>query len=192
MSTTTTTPPKQDEILEQLRQLVERAEQGDASAMPELRVALDANPWVWERYGDLGRQSQAAWLRLLAGPNLMLHESTRRKAEQLRAELAGPGDSVLERLLIERIVSCWLQVNYADSSYAQLKGATPAQLTAALRRQDSAQHRYLQSVRALATVRRLLKPGPSPLQLLAPVPEANAVPPAPRRDAGLPLCGVEN
>jgi hypothetical protein len=131
-------------------------------------------------------------LELLGGTNLMLKEATFRKVAQLRTELAGPGDSVLERLLIERTLSCWLQVNYADASYAQLKGASPAQLTAALRRQDSAQHRYLQSVRALATARRLLKSGPSPLQLLAPVPEANAVPPAPRRDAGLPLCGVEN
>jgi hypothetical protein len=179
MSTTTTTPPKQDEILEQLRQLVERAEQGDASAMPELRVALDANPWVWERYGDLGRQSQAAWLRLLAGPNLMLHESTRRKAEQLRAELAGPGSSPLETLLAERVVACWLQVHYADASYAQLKGTTPAQHTAALRRQNSAQQRYLQSMRALATIRKLLRPAPSPFELLSrPVAEAGARTPA--------------
>ena len=176
MSTTTTTPPKQDEILERLRQLVERAEQGDASAMPELRVALDANPWVWERYGDLGRQSQAAWLLLIAGRNLLLLESTQRKAEQLRAELAGPAPSPVERLLVERIVSCWLQTNYADSAYAQLpKGANPAQHTAALQRQNSAQQRYLQAVKALATVRKLLRPGLSPVDLaMRPVPEQPA------------------
>ena len=90
MSTTTTTPPKQDEVLEQLQRLVERAEQGDEGVLGELRAALDANAWVWERYGDLGRQSQAAWLQLIAGRNLLLLESTQRKAEQLRAELAGP------------------------------------------------------------------------------------------------------
>ena len=147
MSTTTTTPPKQDEVLEQLRQLVERAEQGDASVMGELRVALDANPWVWERYGDLAKQSQAAWLQLIAGRNLLLLEATQRKAAQLRAELAGPQPTPLERLLVERIVSSWLQTNYADSAYAQLpRGANPAQHTAALGRQNSAQHRYLQAV----------------------------------------------
>jgi hypothetical protein len=176
MSTTTTTPPKQDEILEQLRQLVERAEQGDASVMGELRVALDANPWVWERFGDLTKQSQAAWLLLIAGRNLLLLESTQRKAERLRAELAGPKPSPVERLLVERIVSCWLQTNYADSAYAQLpKGANPAQHTAALQRQNSAQQRYLQAVKALATVRKLLRPGLSPLDLaLRPVPERPA------------------
>jgi len=175
MSTTTETPPKQDEVLDRLRKLVQRAEQGDESVLGELRVALDANPWCWQHYGDLGRQSEAAWLQLIAGKNLLLLESTRRKAEQLRAELAGPGDSVLERLLIERIVSCWLQVNYADSSYAQLKGATPAQHVVALRRQNSAQQRYLQAVKALATVRKLLRPGLSPVDLaLRPVPERPA------------------
>src|SRR6516164_1103310 len=129
MSTTTTTASKQDEILERLQRLVERAEKGDASVLGELRVALDANPWVWERYGDLAQQSQAAWLRLVAGRNLLLLESARRKAEQLRAELAGPAPSPLERLLVERVVACWLQVHYADAAYAQLKGTNPAQHT---------------------------------------------------------------
>jgi hypothetical protein len=175
MSTATTTPPKQDEVLERLQRLVERAEGGDESVMPELRVALDTNPWCWQRYGDLAQQSMAAWLQLIAGPNLLLQESTRRKAEQLKAELAGPEPSPLERLLIERIVACWLQTNFADASYAQLKGDSPALHTAALRRQNSAQQRYLQAVKALATVRKLLRPGLSPVDLaMRPVPERPA------------------
>ena len=154
---------------------MERAEQGDEAALPELRVALDVNPWCWQRYGDLAQQSMAAWLQLVAGKNLLLLESAQRKAEQLRAELAGPAPSPLERLLIERIVATWLQVHYSDASYAQLKGTNPAQHTAALQRQNSAQQRYLQAVKALATVRKLLRPGLSPVDLaLRPVPEQPA------------------
>jgi hypothetical protein len=194
MSTTTTGPPKQDgedQVLERLQRLVVRAEQGDESVLGELRAALDVNPWVWQRYGDLAQQSQAAWLQLVAGKNLLLLESTRRKAEQLRAELAGPGPSPLERLLVERVVACWLQTNFADASYAQLKGNSPAQHTAALRRQNSAQQRYLQAVKALAAVRRLLRPAPSPLELLrAPVGETSPAPATPRRAGGLPRCGA--
>ena len=175
MSTTTATPPKQDEVLERLRKLVQRAEQGDEAALPELRVALDANPWCWNCYGDLGRQAQGAWLDLIGGKNLMLKEAASRKAEQLRTELAGPGPSPLERLLVERVVACWLQVHYSDAAYAQLKGGGPAQHAVALRRQDSAQRRYLQAVKALATVRKLLRPGLSPVDLaLRPVPEQPA------------------
>ena len=188
MSTATTTPPKQDEVLERLQRLVQRAEQGDEAALPELRVALDANPWCWQRYGDLSKQSQAAWLQLIAGSNLMLHEATSRKAAQLRAELAGPEPSPLEWLLVERVVSCWLQVHYADAAYAQLKGATPAQHTAALRRQNSAQHRYLQAVRALATVRRLLRPAPAPVEIATRLGSQERVP-AGRRDLA-PAQGV--
>jgi hypothetical protein len=171
-----------------LRRLVQRAEEGDQAALPELRVALDANPWCWERYGDLGRQAQAAWLELLAGSNLMLHESTRRKAEQLRSELGGHEPSPLERLLVERVVSCWLQSSYADIAYAQLKGNGPAQHTAALRRQNSAQHRYLQAVRALATVRRLLRLAPAPVEIATRLGSQERVP-AGRRDLA-PAQGV--
>jgi hypothetical protein len=188
MSTTTTTGLKpQDEVLERLQRLVERAEGGDEAALPELRVALDANPWVWERYGDLGRQAQAAWLELIGGKNLMLKEAASRKAEQLRTELAGPGPSPLERLLVERVVACWLQVHYADASYAQLKGAGPAQHAVALRRQDSAQRRYLQAVKSLATVRKL-RPAPAPVEIATRLGGQERVP-ACRRDLS-PAQGV--
>jgi len=161
-----TTSTTETETLERLQSLVKRAEQGDESALPELRAALDANPWIWERYGDLARQSQAAWLQLIAGTNLLLRESVERKAEQLRAELAGPGPSPLEKLLVERVIACWLQVQYADAAYAQLQGPSPGQHTAALKRQAGAQQRYLFAIKTLATVRKLLKPAPSTLELL--------------------------
>jgi hypothetical protein len=161
-----TTSAAETEILERLQALVKRAEQGDESALPTLRAALDANPWIWERYGDLSRQSQAAWLQLIAGQNLLLLESVERKAEQLWAELAGPGPSPLERLLVERVIACWLQVQYADAAYAQLQAPSPGQHTAALKRQAGSHQRYLHSIKTLATVRKLLKPAPSTLELL--------------------------
>jgi hypothetical protein len=178
MAVTTNPPhPLEAEILERLERLVKRAEQNDESALPELRAALDANPWVWQRYGDLALQSQAAWLQLIAGQNLMLRESVERKAAQMRAELAGPGPSPLERLLVERVVACWLQTQYADTIYAQTQEASPAQHNALLKRQAGAQHRYLQAIKILATVRKLLKPAVSPVDLaLCPLPEGRPQP----------------
>jgi hypothetical protein len=164
MPFTTSTP--ETETLERLQSLVKRAEQGDESALPELRAALDTNPWIWQRYGDLAQQVQAAWLQLIAGPNLLLRESVERKAEQLRAELAGPEPSPLEKLLVERVIACWLQVQYADAAYAQQASPSPGQHTAALKRQAGSHQRYLHSIKTLATVRKLLKPAPSTLELL--------------------------
>jgi hypothetical protein len=161
-----TTSATETETLERLQSLVKRAEQGDESALPELRVALNANPWIWERYGDLAQQSQAAWLQLNAGPDLLLRESVERKTEQLRTELAGPGPSPLEKLLVERVIACWLQTQYTDAAYAQLQNPSPGQHTAALKRQAGSHQRYLHSIKTLATVRKLLKPAPSTLELL--------------------------
>ena len=62
-------------------------------------------------------------------------------------------------------MACWLQVHYSDAAYAQMKGGGPAQHAVALRRQDSAQRRYLQAVKALATARRLLRPAPAPVEI---------------------------
>jgi hypothetical protein len=86
--------------------------------------------------------------------------------EEMRATLAGKDPSPLEQLLVARIVACWLQVHYADGSYAQLKGGDPAQHTLMIRRQNAAQQRYLHAIKALATVRKLLRPSPSPVDLL--------------------------
>jgi hypothetical protein len=152
-------------VLEGLQQLVRRAENGDQTVLPELRQVLEQHPELWQRYGDLARQAQAAWLQLIAGPNLLLREAVERKAEELGAELAGHEPSPLERLLVERIVACWVQTQYADAAYAQFQGPSPAQHTAALKRQAGAQHRYLYAIRTLATVRKLLRRAPSPVDL---------------------------
>src|SRR3954470_106493 len=97
-------PNEQGEAAGTLEELVRRAQQGDQSVLPELRRALDVDPSIWQQYGDLALLTEAAWLRLVAGPDLLLHESLRRKLDELRAELGAPAASPLGRLLIERII----------------------------------------------------------------------------------------
>ena len=123
-------------VLERLQTLVQRAERGDKAALPELRVALDANPWVWRDYGHIGAHALTAWVRLITGPNLMAREALERALDGLWKELAGDDPSQVERLLVARILSCWLQVNHADGLTASLKDASPNQHALALRRQD--------------------------------------------------------
>jgi hypothetical protein len=123
---------------------------------------------MWHAYGDLAVQAQAAWVNLTAGPDLLLHESLQRFAEQMKSDLAGDDPSALERLLVERVAATWLQVNHADAAYAQAKGpgATVAVMTELQKRQESASRSHLAAVKQLALVRKLLKPAPSPLDLL--------------------------
>jgi hypothetical protein len=128
---------------------------------------LEADPSVWQEYGDLAAQAQEAWLQLLAGTDYLLAESVRLKLGALRQELSAEGASPLEKLLIERVIACWLQTHYADALYAQAKGphSTPSVRQELMKRQDSSQRRYLAAIKQLALVRKLLKPALSPLQL---------------------------
>jgi hypothetical protein len=172
-----------------LAQLLKRAEAGDRSVLPQLRRALDGAPDLWRGYGDLAAHAEASLAMLAAGPNLLLAESLKRRLAELKAELGGESPSPLEKLLAERITATWLQVNYFDGLVAQAGGAGEARLRALQRQQDAAHRRHLAGVRQMAVVRRLLRPAPSPLALLAPVGETSA-PATTRRAGGLPRCGA--
>jgi hypothetical protein len=141
VSDATTPAPRAPAPASDLVQLVRRAQAGDRSALPEVRRLLQL-PKVVE---------------LLAGDDLARREAILRKLELLRAELAGPGPSPVERLLVERAVACWLQVQDADVRYAQVqpKGPSPAHNEFLERRMDRAHRRYLSALRTLATVRKL-------------------------------------
>ena len=153
--------------MERLAELVQRAQQGDMTVLPLLREAREGVPPLWQEYGDLAAQAQEAWLQLLAGADYLLVESVRLKLGALRQELGTEGASPLEKLLIERVVACWLQTHYADALYAQAKGpsSTPSVRQELMKRQESSQRRYLAAIKQLALVRKLLKPALSPLQL---------------------------
>ena len=151
--------------LDHLRAVLERAEQGDDTAVPELRKALDAHPSIWERYGDLARQARDAWLGHVAGDNLLLRESLDRKLAAFELELGLAQSSPLERLVIGRVVACWLMAEYADLVCTRSLQGGELDQRIAHKRQKAAHRRLLTSISQLAFVRRLLHP-PEPLRLL--------------------------
>jgi hypothetical protein len=146
-------PRGEDEI----RGLLERAREGDATELASLREALDRHPETWRAYGDLAAHARDAWISLIAGVDLALKESLGRQVEVMKAELAGPDPSPLEVLLVERIVACWLQVGYADAAAAQAGEMSIQQANYIRKRQDSAHRRYLSAIATLAMTRRLLE-----------------------------------
>ncbi|MGO9177859.1 MAG: hypothetical protein ACLQBX_16485 [Candidatus Limnocylindrales bacterium] len=142
-----------------LRTLVERADRGDQTALPGVRQIFDAVPGIWESYGDLATQAQNALIAVVAGRSPLTREGLRKKLASTRAELEGPNASPLEKLLVERIVTSWLQCHQADLAYARsLKGSSPSESELCHRRQDRAARQYLYALRSLAQVRRLLAP----------------------------------
>jgi hypothetical protein len=57
---------------------------------------------------------ESALVAQCVGPNLLRQEAVRATLAALRAELAGPSPTLLERLLVERVALCWLQALQAD------------------------------------------------------------------------------
>lgn len=143
----------------QLLTLVERANRGDEPAMCELVPMLDTVPALARQLGDMTAITRGAWVDRIAGDQLALAEAIRRDGEALRAELAQPSDGPIELLLIERVVTCRLHLEYVEGAYARgLHDLSIDWSDAYQRRIDRAQRRFLQAGRALAQVRRLAVP----------------------------------
>ena len=95
----------------------------------------------------------------------MLGESLQRKLAAMKKELGGESPSPLERLLIERVTATWAQVSYYDALVAQAKGPSEARAKMLQRQQEAAHRRHLAALKTLATVQKLLKPVPSPVEV---------------------------
>ena len=140
--------------------LLTRAQKGDKKALGELRPFMD-KPGMWEAVGDLGRIARDTWIEAAANSNVLVREGIQQTADRLRRDLLREGDSQLERVLVDRIVACWLQVSYADWQHGMtLKKASYSYRDGEYdqNRMDRAHRRLLQATKALATVRRLLVP----------------------------------
>jgi hypothetical protein len=137
--------------------LIRRAEAGDKAAMMALRPLINRTPGAWETAGNLAIRAENGLVSVAAGTDEMLTEALTRKLATLKKELGGA--TPLERLLVERVVACWLHVYYIDALYAnRLNEITWAQSEYFQRRQDRAHRQYLLAIRTLAQVRRLLVP----------------------------------
>ena len=137
--------------------IIERAQSGDEKAMPALREMLDRVPAIREVLGaDLDRTVEHSISKSLGGEdNLAFREAIKRKLSALREELEGPTPSPTERLLVDRVVACWLQVQEADLRYAQAGNCSFEQANYHLKRQDRAHRRFLSAMKTLAMIRKL-------------------------------------
>jgi len=155
--------------LRELRTLSERVENGCKSARKELRKALrESAPEVISRASDIGRRGQWILAETIAGGEPLMEEALVARLELMRAEVAGENPTPLEVLLTERIVSAWLVVEVLEALMnAQLKRgeSVPRAPTSYLKFiigwLESANRRYLSSIRELARVRKLQNNTPS-------------------------------
>jgi hypothetical protein len=155
-----------DDLMNHIRQgdsapfieFMERARKGDKSTVPTLKKILQQPNAVESLGGNLAKKAEAAFITTAAGEDLVFSEALTTKMELLRAELAGPKPTPIERLLVERAVACWLQVQDADVRYAQAKDLSVKWYEYFQSRMNHSHKRYLSALKTLALVRKLAVP----------------------------------
>ena len=148
----------------ELRALVQQAQKGDTSGLPRIRQILDDHSEVWHHVGNLGLLVERAWLSLLTGDNPVAVESMQRTVNEMKAELTGEHATRLEKMLVDQVVANWLEVKHAESVSADPGRTSLEQSAFKLKRLESAQRRYSEAIKGLATTRQLLPKGLAPSQ----------------------------
>ncbi len=139
-----------------LREVVERVQAGDESAIHALRKLMDDFPEAASAVFDAAWSVERSIVREMAGGNLIVEEAVPRTLKAMRKELAGEDPSPLENLLVERIVVCWLQLQYFDVLYTRsMKNSSAAQSEHHQKLIDRAHRRYLSAVKTLAQIRKM-------------------------------------
>jgi hypothetical protein len=151
-------PANDNSEVDRLLAVIGRAENGDQTALNELRKTLADFPWLISALGgDLAMQAEAMLVGKIS-KQPTVREALSANMNALRTELAGEKPNPIERLLVERVIACWLQVAYADSRIAGLEQCSIQEGDYFQRQQDRAHRRYLSALKMLAVVRRLALP----------------------------------
>ena len=127
--------------------------------MPEIRQILNEHPSLAWDFVDLGKVAEDALIEdMTREQDLATRELMRCELEAMKKEIVGNEHSPLERLLSERVVFTWLEVQLFEAHYVRtMRNLSIRQADYYQKRLDRAHRRHLSAIRALAQIRKLLK-----------------------------------
>jgi hypothetical protein len=145
------------EIVERLCDLTEKAQKGDKNVIPQIRQILDGSPDLAWHLANLGRTAERLLIeKLTKDKDLAAGELLEHQLDLMRQEVAGENASPLERLLAERVVATWLQVQLFEALYfTNLHNLRLNQANHYQKRIDRAHRNHLSAIRTLAQIRKL-------------------------------------
>jgi hypothetical protein len=104
---------------------------------------------------SLQRAAERAVLSRLCGENVAVRESVLYAVANLKADLAGDNPTPLEKLLVDRVALCWLDVQVLDILFSTEAGLSIKQAEHQGRARERANSRFLKAARAFAVVRKI-------------------------------------
>jgi hypothetical protein len=163
---------------QKINRLARAAQGGDDKALVEL-CELVGEARLWERLDKLSQVMRDMHVSIF-GEDLLLRGVAREEATAMRRELLGERSTPLERVLVDCVVTCWLQMHSADYFYTRKTGGMSLVKAEYYQRvHDRAHRRFLSACKTLATVRRLGVPalqvnfGRQQINVVAPTGEAH-------------------
>jgi hypothetical protein len=143
--------------IKKLRELVEKADKGDGEAASGVREILGESPELAWDCLDLAWETQERLIGRFASDEALARKAAmRRQVGCMREELARGDAPPLERLLADRVVVTWLELQLFESLYAHfMDDLKIAQGEFHQKRIDRAHKRHLSAIRTLAQISKM-------------------------------------
>jgi len=125
-----------------------------------LRELLANRSDLVEAIGTLASELEHRLIEHAAGPQILIQEGIRAELKLMRDSLLQPQDGTLEKLLIDQVVLCWLNLTTAERQRDQDSAEDTSVTWADFwdRHVSRLRGDLLRATRALASVRRILVP----------------------------------
>ena len=150
------------QVVTWIRDVTACAEEGDRDALELALEAYAAVPALWPKANILRDHAERMLLDRVVDGNrqLFTRSLVERQLKTMREELIGANPTEVERVLVDRVVLCWLACQQADVDliHRTQAGVSLVQGEYLQRRAERAERRLLRATKTLATVRRLLVP----------------------------------
>jgi len=153
------------EKYDRLRELVKKThkESPKSEDVEALRGLFNEDPELWQAAGNMAKRTLDHLCRTYYQQSVYVQECLQRRVAEMREEFAYAQASPLERLLIEQILVCYvnlyvLEINSADKLCEAHSTNTGLYWD---RRLTGAQRRFRRACESLARIRKLLRNTPA-------------------------------
>jgi hypothetical protein len=150
--------------LQQVRELLGRIDKARPAPddLRDLRAMLAAHPDVCRLVGGLARAAAVNIVNHLEADPL-ISESLKAAWSALQDQLGYAGAPALERLVIEQVALCWLQLHIVQLEYTVIMSnpLSASDVHSWERRLSAAQRRYLGACESLSRIRKLAAATPA-------------------------------